>query len=393
MKRLFLIASLLGLFLTGAPNGFAQEEVDRSLDTQSIQTQKRVGPFSYDVKSPLLKKIIPDISVIGTFGAGYFSGSTEEAEEEDHDHDEEEHSHADGFGHDPHETGFFLQEIELALQSVIDPYFRADVFVSFSDHGVELEEAYFTTLGFLKGFQIKGGKFLLPFGRQNQKHLESWAFVNNNLANRYLLGGEGLSELGVEFSYLFPLPFFLEAQLSVSNGSNETSFGGTRKQDFLYQGRLTSSFDLNESLTMLVGASGAFGHNSTAEGSQTRLFGGDLLLKWKPNQRQSLVWQTEYIYRHMQLANGSANDDGFYTYASYQFFKRWQVGLRYDHVGMMDESIEEQWRVSGALSFYPTEYSRIRVQYDYDKAHEQDAAHVALLQFQFVMGTHGAHKF
>jgi hypothetical protein len=54
--------------------------------------------------------------------------------------------------------------------------------------------------------------------------------------NHYLLGPDNDSELGLEASYLFPTSFFLQFQGTFTNGDNDTNFGGTQKQDFLYQG-------------------------------------------------------------------------------------------------------------------------------------------------------------
>lgn len=321
-------------------------------------------------------KFIPDISAIATFSGAYFSreptGDT---------------------GHNPARTGFTFQELEIGLQSVIDPYFRYDIFLSFHEEGVELEEAYFTTLTPPRGLQFRGGKFLLPFGRQNQKHLEQWAFANNNLVNQYLLGPEGLNELGLEMSYLFPLPIFLQAQGTFTNGTNETSFDGTGKGDFLYQGRVSTSVDINDSLTALVGFSGAFGTNGSGPGNRTEIYGGDFLLKWKPSAYQGLTWQTEYIIRRMQLPNDNQTDGGLYSYVDYQFHKRWHAGLRGDLMGIPQGLIASEYRITPAITFDPSEFSRIRLQYEYDKIQALGGSSAAILEFEFSMGPHGAHPF
>lgn len=323
------------------------------------------------------QKLLPDISVISTFSGAYFSQDPV----------------AGTTGHDPAQTGFNLQEIEVAFQSVIDPYLRGDIFLSFQTAGVELEEGLITTLGLSRGFQIRAGKFLLPFGRHNQKHLELLDFVDNNLVNKYLLGPEALNELGVEVSYLFPTPFFLQAQATLSNGDNATSFAGTRRQDLLYQGRLSTSFDFFNDITLLVGGSGAFGANGTGLGNQTRILGGDVLLKWKPKAYRSLTWQSEYIHRWRQTPGASPQDGGLYSYVNYQFARRWHAGLRYDYFGLPAESLTKEWRLTPALTFNPTEFSRVRIQYEYDKPTGAQTIQAAFLQFEFSMGPHGAHAF
>ncbi len=322
------------------------------------------------------QRLLPDISAIGTFAGAYFSKDP-----------------TSDTGADPAKTGFNLQEIELAVQSIIDPYLKGDVFLSFGEDKVELEEGYLTTLGLVKGLQMRGGKFRLPIGRQNQKHTEIWDFADNNLVNKYLLGPDGIRELGLEVSYLLPTPFFAQLQGTFSNGNNTTSFGSPRKKDFLYQGRVTTSFDPTENTAILVGASGATGGNSYSNGNFTQILGGDVLLKWKPASYRSLVWQTEYLYRSLGTSTGSLNDGGLYSYIDYQFLKRWHAGIRYDQMGMPSRSIVSEARVTPALTFNPTEFSRIRAQYEYDKIKGINPVHVAFLQFEFSMGPHGAHAF
>lgn len=369
------------LLLMILPNlAFAESEVDslvRQVETgkPSPPAEERdLGTLKYPVSGAA--KMLPDISLIGSFAGAYFS--TDPAGDQ---------------GHDPGATGFNLQEIELALQSNIDPYLRADVFLGFHEAGVELEEGFATTLGLVKGLQIRAGKFLIPIGRQNAKHLEQWHFVDTTLVNKYFLGAEGLSEIGVEAAYVFPLPFYLQAQASFSNGDNTASFGGGRKEDFLYQGRLVTSFDLSGATTLLIGGSGATGFNDSGVGNKTNLFGGDILLKYKPGARTSLTWQSEGMYRQRQTPVTNTKDGGFYSFVDLQFLKRWHVGARFDMVGLPDDSIVREWRLTPALTFDPTEFSRLRLQYEYDKADNADAVHAAFLQLVFNMGPHGAHAF
>lgn len=363
---LVLLACALGLSPT-----LARAEEQASNPSPS----KKLGPFSYVDNPTGAQKLLPDISLIGTFAAAAFSDDP-----------------AAPAGHDPSRTGFNLQEIEVSLQSNIDPYFRADIFLGFLETGVELEEGFVTTLGLVKGLQVRGGKFLLPFGRQNTKHLETWDFADIMLVNKYLLGPENLSELGVEVSYLLPTPFFLQVQGSFTNGDNDTSFDGKRKQDFLYQGRVTASFDPSANSTLLLGSSAATGFNASGFGNQTTLLEADLLWKWKPRENRALVWQTEYIHRWMQTP-GASQDGGFYSYVDYQFAKRWHAGVRYDHMGLPAGLVAKEWRVTPALTFNPTEFSRLRAQYEYDKPVGGRAVHAGFLQLEYSMGPHGGHPF
>lgn len=347
----------------------------RMLHAEESAIKKSIGPFTYDIKGPA-SKILPDISLIGSFAAAAYTvdpvGST---------------------GHDPTRSGFTFQGAELSLQSVVDNYFKADVFIAFHEDEVELEEAYFTTLSLPKGLQIKGGKFLQPIGRQNQKHIETWDFADNMLINKYLLDAEGLNEMGLEVSYLLPTPFFLNIQTAFTNGANEASFNSSSNKDFLYLGRLSTSFDPTDNVSFLLGTTLAYGNNDTAPGNATTLVGGDILFKWKPKQYRGLTWQSEFMYRNKEEVGSTSKDGGFYSYIDYQFVKRWHAGLRFDYVGIPDDSLTKEYRLTPALTFNPTEFTRLRAQYKYDKSSGGDGIHVGILQFEFSMGPHGAHAY
>ena len=53
-------------------------------------------------------------------------------------------------------------------------------------------------------------------------------------------------------------------------------------------------------------------------------------------------------------------------------------------------------RGSVALTYYPSEFSKIRLQYAYDKSDflvKEEDAHSVYLQFEILFGAHGAHQF
>src|SRR5262245_1272186 len=68
-------------------------------------------------------------------------------------------------------NGFDLSEAEVAFQSVVDPYARVDLFLSFpAGESPEVEEGAVTTLGLPKSLQLKGGRFKSAFGKWNTLH-------------------------------------------------------------------------------------------------------------------------------------------------------------------------------------------------------------------------------
>ncbi|HMC83625.1 MAG TPA: hypothetical protein VKL61_10380, partial [Candidatus Polarisedimenticolia bacterium] len=58
------------------------------------------------------------------------------------------------------ENGFDLSEAEIAFQSVVDPYAKVDLFLSFpAGQSPEVEEGFVSTLALPHSLQLKGGRF------------------------------------------------------------------------------------------------------------------------------------------------------------------------------------------------------------------------------------------
>jgi hypothetical protein len=85
-------------------------------------------------------------------------------------------------------------------------------------------------------------------------------------------------------------------------------------------------------------------------------------------------------------------------------FERWRVGARYDRLAILKDDIiqagekvtysGQPHRWTGSLEFNPTEFSRIRLQYNYDKsAPAEKENHEVFLQVILGVGAHGAHPF
>jgi len=69
-----------------------------------------------------------------------------------------------------------LHESELGVQAIIDPYARADVFISFGEEGVNVEEGYVTFTSLPAGLLLKVGKMRADFGKINTIHNHALPF-------------------------------------------------------------------------------------------------------------------------------------------------------------------------------------------------------------------------
>jgi hypothetical protein len=343
-------------------------------------------------------------------------------------------------GHDPYQNGFNLQQVELTFGANVDPYFRGDANIVLNhEGGIEIEEAYATTMGLPFNLQAKAGNFFTAFGRHNPTHPHAWSFANKPLVLGRFFGGDGLRSTGAQVSWLTPLPFFSEIIVSSQNSNVETapSFlgatytppGGTETaqtmrslKDAVTLLRSNNFISITDELLFNFGASYLNGRNPQTEHSRTRIYGGDIYLKYRPLDSLSFIGLTvEAVRRSYDTTGPTANDWGWYAELAYRLpegWERWHVGLRYDWVSATDNpvvtspldgagpidpttgnptnngDVGKRWRISPVVTFYPSEFSKLRLQYDYDKAPVFAYAQQAVsLELEFLMGAHGAHKF
>jgi hypothetical protein len=283
---------------------------------------------------------------------------------------------------------------------------------------------------------VKGGQFFAPFGRINPTHPHTWDFADAPLVHGRLLGPDGLRGVGVQASWVMPLPWYSQVMVAVQNGEGGTGYSFRNPgEDGTFFGRETidrqigslnelllappweSSFDLTPTQTVLFGVSAAFGANDTGPDSSTQIYGADLFYKWKPANAAGgwpfVKWQSEVMVRNFDAGRGDANsfpvsesfhDWGAYSQVVWGFKERWTTGLRGDYLHMDDSSFTDdpdrvsRERISADLTWYPSEFSKLRLQYNHDFLegnHFNDGGDEdsVFLQFEFALGAHGAHKF
>ena len=344
----------------------------------------------------------PDISLIGDVAFAWFSAEPDQRG-----------------GHDPNRNGFVLQQLELAVSSAVDPYFRFDAYVVFSEFGVEIEEVYATTLALPLRSQIRVGQFLTRFGRFNPTHLHDWAFVDQPLPIGRIFGGEGNRGLGVEGSVLLPLPWFAEVLVSetMAHGAStaRSFYGGTdlgvdTPLDLQTTAALKQFFPFGTDLSLMWGLSWAGGPNPTGRANRTDVFGTDLYLRYRPVRgptHTAVTLHSEWFHRRRQVPGDVLLDLNGFTQATWRFAPRWSVGARHelgtaprDLAGdRVLDPLDPEWtdtrhRLSSALTYWPTEFSRIRLQGARDLAPwKEEPAWAAFLAFEFAVGAHGAHPF
>ncbi|MEZ5964276.1 MAG: hypothetical protein R3F56_10560 [Planctomycetota bacterium] len=362
-----------------------------------------------------------------------------------------------GGNHDPKQRGFTLQQAELAIAGAVDPYFRLDAHLTSlldpdGETIVELEEAYATSTSLPLGLQLKAGHFLTEFGRINPVHLHEWDWGDQPLIVSRLFGGDGLRAPGARLSWVLPTDTLTEVIVGVQNARGETTksflaneeaydeagVGGRRfvardtksLRDMLYTARIANSSTLGDSCVLGLGGSALYGANATGSAAETLILGLDFVFLWRP-VRTDKGWpffkvQGEWLTRTFDadqqvdendpddpgddvvVPGDTLRDHGGFLQALYGFRRGWSVGVRGEYATGSGASYDadtdtfsrqadfdrtDRLRLSPMLVYQPSEFSRLRLQYDFDDSdHLRDAEHSVWLTFQTLIGVHQPHR-
>ncbi len=301
------------------------------------------------------------------------------------------------------ENGFNFQEAEFRFTSDVDPYFKADMILAIDRAGnVELEEGFVTSNQLPgdimpRGLSLKIGKFFTEFGKHNLLHSHQFPFIDRPLVSQAIFGDEGLNEPAAGLNYLLPTPWFSEFAFQGMQGANSSLFvlSGDKSPQGAFLGHWTNFFDLSDESTLEFGNSYVGGRNSGSGYSQA--IGVDLKVKWIPLTRaqdRTLIWQNEYIYSSIDQDNTARQENGgLYTSLQYRLSRLWWLQGRYDVLGIPNsrEGVDHKWTVLAAL--VPSEFSALRLQYSRTQQEQGEDIDQILLQLNYTIGSHPAHKY
>ncbi len=373
---------------------FAAEPQDMGALSTPVPTVSSAGGAAAALAA-IFQDMNPNMAVILDVAGSYFSQEPQQLG-----------------AHDPNRTGFTFQQLELSITANVDPFFAFTSNIVFAQFGVEVEEAYASTLRLPAGLQLRAGQFLTRFGRLNATHPHSWSFVDQPLVNGKFFGGEGSRGLGAEISALLPLPWYAELVASGTDAAGEccarTFFAGNDlgvkdPRDILWTTAVKQFFPFDDDWSLFWGFSGQFGPNSTGRRNRSEIYGTDLYLRYRPvdsEQRSAVSLQVEGLYRARQVPGDSLRDYGLYAQLLWNFHLQWETGARFEYVsGTANDYLDPEWtaarqRTSLQLTHYPSHFSRIRLQGNWDRPPGEEATIWGLmLGLEVLVGEHGAHNF
>lgn len=309
-------------------------------------------------------------------------------------------------GHNPNsdQPTFGLDEVETSFQAVVDPYARADVFLSAGPGGLDIEEGFVTFNTLPGGLLLKAGKMRAQFGKVNTMHTHVLPWTDRPLVTENLVGGDdGISESGLSVSRLIENPFmFVELTGETFYGSSEV-FDSQKRTDLVYVARARAYRDLTEGTNLDLGTSFAYGPSAVVPDlvppgdTSTRLIGVDATFRYRPLRRaiyRRFIGRSEFIWSQPRQS-GVAGQTAFGMYASgdYQFARRWYAGARYDRSGRAWEAGTTDTGGAFYLTYWPSEFNQVRGQYRHTNYGDGVHANEFLFQFLFSIGAHGAHVF
>jgi hypothetical protein len=290
-----------------------------------------------------------------------------------------------------------MHEAELSFQAIVDPYARADFFLSMSPDSISIEEGFITFPTLPGGLLLKVGKMKAQFGKVNTMHSHVLPWADEPLIMTNLLGGEdGLNDSGMSLSKLILNPvLFLEATGEVYNGNNGI-WKSYKRSDVAYVGRLRGYRDLTEGTNLDLGTSFSYGHNDAGADFTTKIAAIDATIRYRPLRRaiyRRFIARTELMWSNRGQPTADAKAFGMYASAEYQFSQRWFTGVRIDLSDRAANPSQRDKSRSLLLTYWPSEFSQIRGQYRRTAYAEGPVANELLFQFLFSIGAHGAHVF
>ena len=320
---------------------------------------------------------------------------------------------------------FQFQELELAIQSYLNPFSRADVILTIPGPDIEanklgIEELYATVFrGLPLDLNLRFGKYRVEYGKLNMVHPHAWPFITQPLSQARFLGEDGLNDLGISASILLPTgDVYSKLTVDVLRGNaipHAAGIADTTGANPYYanSARLMGFFTLTDESDLELGLSALTGIHDPYNRDRFWYLNGDFKYKYRPSMYTSLVLQGEYLYNTRSAAQNQAfmpfldaagnpqtrtiNSSGIYVYADYQFFKLFSIGGRYDWSEAPYSKDDRAAGVSVFAGYYPVEETLgLRLEYQHlktDTPASSTSVNTILLQVLFSLGPHKAHPF
>ena len=298
-------------------------------------------------------------------------------------------------------NNFVAREFEFSFQSTLDPYSRAKIFVTRHEEGpevfpfeeghshehegeegeggsgLEIEEGYLEWVSLPGGLSLKLGKFFQRFGALNRWHAHALPFQSRSLPHLAFFGEEPLAQSGASATWLAPFGSgaAYEATVEVTQSSNASVFGESSELSFLTH--LNAFWETSATTDLDLGLSWLTGDFEDEDGSLKRnVLGAEMAFTWRPLENSR---SREFQFRGgaMLFEGLEEHEDemapleehenqalGLWSSAELRLSPQWLAGGRIDWVESPEDPEDTAWMVSPTLTWWQSEWVRLRLEYD-----------------------------
>jgi hypothetical protein len=327
--------------------------------------------------------------------------------------------------------GLAIDESEFNFSANVDDKFHTSSTVAIvredGTDNVELEEAYVQTLpgaGLPNGARIKMGRAFWTFGYLNEHHTHADDFMDRPLPYRAFLN-KAFNDDGIELSWVLPTNFFTEIGGGLFRG-DDFPFGGSSGGAAAWSAFARVGGDIGANQSWRLGAYMLDGSTNGRKSNEdtvtfigdTRIYATDLRYTWAPtgnNRNAEVTMQAEYLHRSEKgtyedtgagsgLVGFDDSASGWYLQSVYKFHPNWRVGMRYSRLeapdvptglanSVLDSGGHNPEAIALMTDWSNSEFSRLRLQYNYEALSAGNDDHQLMLQYVMSIGAHGAHAF
>ena len=307
------------------------------------------------------------------------------------------------------------RHFELDFQSYLDPFTKMHVVFGYEgghslwgygedehtdeeheeEHGgFDLEEGYLTWLSLPGNTALTVGKKRQQFGVLNRWHMHALPQTDYPWVIQESFGPHGLSGTGVSVEWMMPALWAdaNELVVEVMDGNNEVAFAGSDWTQPSYLAYLKSYWDLSPNTYFEADVTGLFGVTDSDGHLAHDFVALDLTYDWYPLGRElyrGFEIRGMLLRSWLDLENGSSLDTwGSYLYGQFKFARGWIAGLRGDWVQDQRHEGHDFWGLSPYLTFWQSEFVRLRGQYSYRSDNIYGTDNRFELQFTFAAGPH-----
>ncbi|NOY28051.1 MAG: hypothetical protein GXP62_19475 [Oligoflexia bacterium] len=257
-------------------------------------------------------------------------------------------------------SGPWVRSFELDIRADVDPFAKAVAIIPVEQEQPDLrpsgtpnseppsfaispEELYIDLVALPGGLSSRVGQQKLPFGLTNRMHAHDWPWPDAPLPFAAVMGDGGMSDVAATLAWRVATPgagAFTVTGAALAGTAFDPS-GLDASPGWLGRAEYFGTFG---DLQLGLGASSTGQSNNRADGT-------DLMLRWRKDSWHSIVLIAEGF---RSVKAGVATPFGWTSTLQLQPTRPFYIGLRLDELA-------GAWQYAGYVSYYTTEFLRLRL--------------------------------